>query len=166
MKIRAYFLAVLAIVAFSACNKTDADKTYDDKIDAAKDSIDDAAARAKAALDAERDAYYADVDARMDRMNLYLDSLEVEYNKAKGKSKVQIRQRISSITAVRDTMRIWYVDLKGSDREIYIVKRQRFDSIMDAENAHNHFWDKNRNFQPKPAEGAADGVKLAPNKNK
>jgi len=166
MKFRAIFLAGLAVVALSACNKTDADKTYDDKINASKDSIDDSADRAKAALDAERDAYYADVDARMDRMNLYLDSLETVYNTSKGRTKVQIRERISGITAVRDTMKIWYVDLKGSDRETYVIKRRRFDSIMDAENTRNGFWDKNRNFQPMPADGAADGVKLAPNKNK
>lgn len=166
MKVRAYLLAGLAVVAFAACNKTDADKAYDDKIEASKDSIDDAAERAKAALDAERDAYYADVDARMARMNVYLDSLESEYNKAKGKSKVQIRERISGITAVRDTMRIWYVDLKGSDREVYVVKRARFDSIMDAENTRYRFWSKNRNMEPMPANGAADGVKLAPNRNK
>lgn len=166
MKIRAFLLTGLALVAFVACNKTDADKTYDDKIDASKDSIDAAADRAKAALDAERDAYYADVDARMDRMNVYLDSLETEYNRSKGNNKVIIRKRISGITAVRDTMRIWYVDLKGSDREVYVVKRRRFDSIMDAENTRNGFWDKNRNVQPAPVDGAADGIKLAPNKNK
>ncbi|MDZ4745523.1 MAG: hypothetical protein SGJ05_05930 [bacterium] len=166
MKIRAFLLATLAVGALVSCNKSDADKTYDNKIDAAKDSIDMAADRAKAALDAERDAYYADVDMRMDRMNAYLDSLETEYNKSRGSAKIAIRKRISGITATRDTMRIWYVDLKGSDREIYVVKRQRFDSIMDAENARNGFWDKNRNYQPKPADGAADGVKLAPNKNK
>lgn len=166
MKFRAFILAGLAVVAFSACNKTEADKTYDDKIDASKDSIDAAADRAKAALDAERDAYYADVDARMDRMNLYLDSLETEYNRSKGKAKVQIRQRITGITAARDTMKIWYIDLKGSDRETYVIKRRRFDSIMDFENTRNGFWDKNRNFQPQPVDGAADGVKLAPNKNK
>lgn len=166
MNVRAFFLAALAVVAFAACNKTDADKTYDNKIEAAKDSIDDAAERAKAALDAERDAYYADVDVRMERMNRYLDSLEVEYNKSKGKAKIQIRERISGITAVRDTMKIWYVDLKGSDREIYVVKRARFDSIMEAENERNHFWDKNRNFEPKPASGAAEGVHLKANTNK
>lgn len=162
------YIVCMAIILVSSCmftgcvKKTEADRKFDENIAAKKDAIDEQAARAKSELDRQREAYYANVDEHMGRLNAYLDSLETVYGQAKGDAKVEMRRRISELSAVRDTMRHRYMEVRTSSEEAYQDLKRRFDSLKER----NRFWEPNYNTQPKPDKNAGTGVKLAPNTNR
>jgi len=162
------YTACLAVILVSSCmltgcvKKAEADRKFDESIAAKKEGIDEQAARAKNSLDRQREAYYAGVDEHMGRVSAYLDSLETAYGQAKGDAKVELRKRISDLSAVRDTLRQRYMEVRTASEDSYRNLQRRFDSLKER----NRFWEPNYNTQPKPDKNAGTGVKLAPNTNR
>jgi len=154
-----------AIILVSSCLLTgcmknaESERTYDERVEVQNGASENVR---KSDAERRRDAYYNKVDEHMTRLNAYLDSLETAYGQAKGDTKVEMRKRISELSAVRDTMRHRYMEVRTASEDAYQDLQRRFDSLKER----NRFWEPNYNTQPKPDKNAGTGVKLAPNTNR
>lgn len=154
-----------AIILLSSCLLTgcvknaESERKYDERVEVQNGASENVR---KSDAERRRDAYYAKVDEHMTRLNAYLDSLETAYGQAKGDTKVEMRKRISELSAVRDTMRHRYMEVRTASEDAYQDLQRRFDSLKER----NRFWEPNYNTQPKPDKNAGTGVKLAPNTNR
>lgn len=145
--------SVLAIVV-SACASKD-EPTVDQKV---RETVDEAMTK----LEETRRDFEAEAETSIERMKVYIDSLEQEYGKAKGESKAALRRRLDDLAAVRDTMVIRYEavrnasDEKDFDRQrvVYVQYRER-----------NRFWEPNFNTTSAP-KSSTPAVKLEPNRNR
>lgn len=159
------YTVCLAVILVSTCvlsgcvKNAESERKYAEQIE-----VQNGAAGNVGTSDAERrrDAYYVQVDEQMARLTAHLDSLEAAYGQAKGDAKVEMRKRISDLSAVRDTLRQRYMEVRTASEDAYQDLKRRFDSLKER----NRFWEPNDNTQPKPDKNAGTSVELAPNTNK